>query len=69
MQEKVQKKRKNEVIIVEGLIGYCITVLIAIIGMKIYKKLEPEKYRFYVGYVIGILILGALILEPWRGLV
>lgn len=39
---------------------------VGIISMFVYKKIEPDNYKLYIGYVIGIIIIAALMFEPWK---
>ena len=47
---------------------WCAVLLVGIIGVIVYKKIEPDKklFRLYVAYVIGIVLIATVMFKPWR---
>lgn len=46
-------------------IVFCIVLIVAIISLFIYKKINPDCFGVYLGYVIGIVLIGLVIFKPW----
>ncbi len=49
-----------------GTLIYLIIVVVAVICLFIMKKIDPDAFWVYFGWVIFNLILGLFLLNPWR---
>lgn len=48
-----------------NLIIFAILLIAAIISLFIYKKINPDSFGVYFGYVIGIILIGLIVFKPW----
>ena len=40
-------------------------LVVSIISLTVYKKINPDCFWLYLGYVMVILIIGLLYFKPW----
>ena len=44
---------------------FCVILLISVIGLFVYKKIRPEKFKSYLIWVLLLNFISILIYEPW----
>ena len=64
-EKKRGKRRGGSGSMIEAIM-YCLTIIISLICIFVYKKIEPHNYGLYTWYAIGIMIVATLLFETWR---
>ena len=47
-------------------IVFCCVAIVAVIGLIVYKKINPESFGIYLVWVLFILGIAVALYRPWR---